>query len=236
MRITWFGHSAFRLKFGSAVVLIDPYLSQNPAFKGDAEAASAGATHVLLTHGHADHVGDTVAICKRTGAKLVTNYELCVYLQRQGVEKIDPMNTGGTTDQGEFTVSLTQAFHSSSDIDANGVFHALGMPNGVVVTPKIHGEKVVYHMGDTDIFSDMALIDEIWRPEIAMVPMGDRFTMGPRSAAMAMKKFLPTVKTVFPCHYGTFPLLLPDASLFVREMVGSHADVVVPKQGEAVTV
>ncbi|MBR0658318.1 metal-dependent hydrolase [Neoroseomonas oryzicola] len=235
MKITWFGHSAFRLEFGSSVVMIDPFLTGNPAFGGDAEKASAGATHVLLTHGHGDHIGDTVAICKRTGAKLVTNYDLAMYLARQGVEKLDPMNTGGTTDQGEFSVSLTIAFHSSSEIDANGVSQCLGLPNGIVVTPKDKAEPVVYHMGDTDVFSDMALIDELYRPAVAMVPVGDRFTMGPRSAALALKRFLPSVRTAIPCHYATFGLLLPDASGFVAAMDGANARVLVPEKGVAFT-
>jgi L-ascorbate metabolism protein UlaG (beta-lactamase superfamily) len=235
MKITWFGHSAFRLEFGAAVVMIDPFLTGNPAFEGDAEAASAGATHVLLTHGHADHVGDAVAICKRTGAKLVTNYDLAMFLARQGVEKLDPMNTGGTTDQGEFTVSLTIAFHSSAELDANGVSHSLGLPNGIVVSPKDAAEPVVYHMGDTDIFSDMALIGELHRPAVAMVPIGDRFTMGPRTAALALKRFLPSVRVAIPCHYATFGLLLPDASGFVKEMEGANARVLVPEKGVAFT-
>ena len=235
MKITWFGHSAFRLDFGNSVVMIDPFLTGNPAFDGDPEAVSAGATHVLLTHGHGDHIGDTVAICKRTGAKLVTNYDLAMFLARQGVTALDPMNTGGTTDQGEFSVSLTIAFHSSSELDANGVSQSLGLPNGIVVTPKDKAEPVVYHMGDTDIFSDMALIDELYKPAVAMVPMGDRFTMGPRSAALAVKRFLPSVRTAIPCHYATFGLLLPDASGFVREMEGASARVLVPTKGEAFT-
>jgi L-ascorbate metabolism protein UlaG (beta-lactamase superfamily) len=235
MKITWFGHSAFRLELGASVVMIDPFLTGNPAFEGDAEAASAGATHVLLTHGHADHVGDAVAICKRTGAKLVTNYDLAMFLARQGVEKLDPMNTGGTTDQGEFTVSLTIAFHSSAELDANGVSHSLGLPNGIVVSPKDAAEPVVYHMGDTDIFSDMALIDELHRPAVAMVPIGDRFTMGPRTAALALKRFLPSVRVAIPCHYATFGLLLPDASGFVKEMEGANARVLVPEKGVAFT-
>jgi L-ascorbate metabolism protein UlaG (beta-lactamase superfamily) len=235
MKITWFGHSAFRLEFGASVVMIDPFLTGNPAFGGDAEAASAGATHVLLTHGHGDHIGDTVAICKRTGAKLVTNYDLAMYLARQGLTALDPMNTGGTTDQGEFTVSLTHALHSSVELDGNGVSHCLGNPNGIVVAPKDKAEPVVYHMGDTDLFSDMALIDELHRPAVAMVPIGDRFTMGPRGATLALKRFLPSVRVAIPCHYATFGLLLPDASGFVAEMEGAIARVVVPAKGEAFT-
>ncbi|WP_255575215.1 metal-dependent hydrolase [Caldovatus aquaticus] len=236
MKITWFGHSAFRLEFGSSVVLIDPFLTGNPAFAGDPEAASAGATHVLLSHGHSDHVGDAVAICKRTGAKLVANYDLCMWLGRQGVEKMDPMNTGGTTDQGEFAVSLTIAFHSSGVLEQNGMSQHLGLPNGVVVAPKAKGEPVVYHMGDTEIFSDMALIGELHQPTVAMVPVGDRFTMGPRSAAVAVKRFLPSVTTAIPCHYATFGLLLPDASGFVAEMQGAKARVLVPEKGVPVTL
>lgn len=235
MKITWFGHSAFRLEFGASVVMIDPFLTGNPAFGGDAEAASAGATHVLLTHGHGDHIGDTVAICKRTGAKLVTNYDLAMYLARQGLTALDPMNTGGTTDQGEFSVSLTIAFHSSSELDANGVSQCLGLPNGIVVSPKDKAHPVVYHMGDTDIFSDMALVDELYRPSVAMVPVGDRFTMGPRSAALAIKRFLPSVRVAIPCHYATFGMLLPDASGFVKEMDGADARVVVPEKGVGFT-
>jgi len=235
MKITWFGHSAFRLEFGSAVVMIDPFLTGNPSFGGDAEAASAGATHVLLTHGHGDHIGDTVAICQRTGAKLVTNFDLAMHLGRKGVAALDPMNTGGTTDQGEFTVSLTHALHSSVEQDGNGVSHCLGNPNGIVVSPKDKAEPVVYHLGDTDLFSDMALVDEMYRPAIAMVCCGDRFTMGPRGAALAVKRFLPSVRVAIPCHYATFGMLLPDASGFVREMEGANARVLVPEVGKAVT-
>jgi L-ascorbate metabolism protein UlaG (beta-lactamase superfamily) len=236
MKITWFGHSAYRLDFGGAVVLIDPFLTGNGSFKGDVESATAGATHVVLTHGHGDHVGDTVAIAKRTGAKLVATFELCQFLGAKGVAATDPMNTGGTTDQGEFTVSLTTAFHSSSELDENGVLHNLGLPNGVVISPKAQGEPVVYHAGDTDIFSDMALIAELYRPEVVMVPIGDRFTMGPRSAALAMRRFLPDAKTVLPCHYGTFPPLVQTPEPFLREMGDQAGRVRVLAAGESCTV
>jgi L-ascorbate metabolism protein UlaG (beta-lactamase superfamily) len=232
MKMTWFGHSAFRLEFGSAVVLIDPFLSGNPTFPGTVEQASAGATHVLLTHGHADHVGDTVAICKATGAKLVTNYDLGMFLARQGVTNLDPMNSGGETDQGEFSVAMTIAFHSSAEVDGNGVSQSLGHPTGLVVTPKDKTQPVVYHAGDTAAFSDMALIDEFYRPKVAILPIGDRFTMGPKHAALALKRFLPSAETAIPCHYATFGLLLPDASGFVEAMQGAKAKVLVPEVGK----
>jgi L-ascorbate metabolism protein UlaG (beta-lactamase superfamily) len=156
MQITWFGHSAFRLELANAVVLIDPFFTGNPSFAGDPEAASAGATHVLVTHGHGDHVGDTLAIAKRTGAKVVTNYDLCMWLASQGLERFDPMNTGGTIDAGGFKVTLVRADHSAGMGEA-GVAVPLGQPNGIIV--RAAGEKTVYHMGDTAIFGDMALIN-----------------------------------------------------------------------------
>lgn len=236
MQITWFGHSAYRLEFGAAVVMIDPFLTGNPSFNGDPAAAAAGATHVLITHGHADHIGDAMAIHERTGAKVVANYEICMWLGRKGLKAMDPMNSGGTTDQDEFTVTQTIAFHSSSTIDDNGVFHDLGLPNGLVVTPKAAGEPTLYHMGDTEIFSDMALIEELHRPTVAIVPVGDRFTMDGKRGAMAVRRFLPSVRTAIPCHWGTFPIIAPTPDSFLQHMQGAEAKVLVPQVGVAFTV
>ncbi|KMO15605.1 hydrolase [Methylobacterium indicum] len=232
MRITWFGHSAFRLDFGSAHVLIDPFFTGNPAFEGDRKAATEGATHILVTHGHGDHVGDTVEIAAETGAKVVTNYDLCMWLGSKGVKQLEPMNTGGTVDVGGFRVSLVRADHSAGMSEA-GVTVPLGLPNGVIV--RAEGEPTVYHMGDTDIFGDMALIQEIYRPDVLMVPVGDRFTMGADTAALAVKRFFQP-KAVFPCHYGSFPIVDQSADRFVAALDGSGVQVVVPHKGTAVTV
>ena len=230
MKITWFGHSCFRIETGASVILIDPFLKGNPTFQKSGiafETATKGVTHVALTHGHDDHIGDAGEICKSTGAPLFATYELALHVQGKGAEKIQPMNTGGTVSDTDFDLTLVDALHSSS---AGGIY--LGNPNGIVIKAK--EGKTVYHMGDTDMFSGMALVAEFHKPDIGIVPIGDRFTMGAKAAAFACKKFF-SFKTILPCHYGTFPGMLdPDASKFQAEMSGHN--VVAPPPGEAVTV
>jgi L-ascorbate metabolism protein UlaG (beta-lactamase superfamily) len=230
MKLTWFGHSAFRIEFGDCRVMIDPFLTGNPSFKGDPKEAAAGATHVLLTHGHSDHLGDTVDICKATGAQLVANFEIYSFLAAQGVQNANPGNHGGTVDCGGFTTTFVIAFHSSS-VQQDGQNVYLGNPAGLVV--KAPGEPVLLHMGDTEIFSDMALINEIHQPEIGIVPIGDRFTMGAKTAAMACRRFY-KFKTVIPCHYGTFPIIDQTADKFIAEMGPDGGKVLVPERGKAV--
>lgn len=232
MRITWFGHAAFRLDFADKVVLIDPFFTGNPAFEGDRAAASRGATHILITHGHGDHIGDAVEIAAETGAKVVTNYDLCMYLASKGLQSFDPMNTGGTTDQDGFTVTLVRADHSAGLVEA-GVAFPLGSANGVVV--RAPGEPTLYHAGDTDIFGDMALIAELYRPDVVIVPVGDRFTMGPDTAAFAVRRYFQP-RAVIPCHYGSFPIIEPNADRFVAAMEGSGIQVVVPPKTVPVTI
>lgn len=232
MQITWFGHSTFRLDFAGKVVLIDPFFTGNPAFASDKASAIKGVTHIVLTHGHGDHVGDALDISKRTGAPVVANYDLCMWLATKGLEKFDPMNTGGTTDLCGFTVSFVRADHSSGDV-VDGVPVYLGNPNGVIVAAR--GEPTVYHLGDTDIFSDMALISEIHAPKVALVPIGDRFTMGPKTAALAVKRYL-KVDVAVPCHYGSFPIIEKTADAFLAAMAGHATKVIVAENGRPFTV
>jgi L-ascorbate metabolism protein UlaG (beta-lactamase superfamily) len=232
MQITWFGHSAFRLDFKGNAVLIDPFLTGNPAFVSDRAAAIKGVSHILLTHGHGDHVGDTLDIAKTNGATVTTNYDLGMWLVSKGLEKFNPMNTGGTTDLGGFTVTMVRADHSSGDI-SDGMPIYLGNPCGIVV--KAQGEPTVYHMGDTDVFTEMGLIAELHEPKIAMVPIGDRFTMGARTAAFAVKRFF-KLQSVIPCHYGSFPFIDATPDKFIAEMAGHATKVVVPEKGKPVAV
>lgn len=230
MKITWFGHSAFRIECGNSVVMIDPFLTGNPAFSGDAEAAAAGATHVCLTHGHDDHIGDALDILNRNGAQLVANFEICMHLVGKGAsgDRINPGNVGGTVDCGGFTTTFVRADHSSSSQTGGGGNVYLGNPAGLIL--HFPDAPSVYHMGDTDIFSDMALINELHKPEIGIVPVGDRFTMGGAVAALACRRFFSFSK-VIPCHYGSFPIIDKSADAFLEAMEEDAASVIVPKKG-----
>ncbi len=231
MKLSWLGHSAFRVELAASTILIDPFLTGNPSFDGNREAAVSGCTHIILTHGHGDHVGDTLAIAQETGATVIANYDLCVWLNARGLEKFDPTNAGGTVHHDGFSVSYTIAHHSSAHLDENGLSHSLGSPNGIVL--RADGEKVLYHMGDTDIFGDMALIEELHAPKIGIVPIGDRFTMGARSAALACKKFF-SFETIIPCHYATFPILDASADKFLAEMGDAASRVNVCEVGRGI--
>ena len=230
MKLTWYGHSAFRIEAGDAKILIDPFLSGNPSWGNGWEEAADGVTHVLVTHGHNDHVGDALAVLRKTGAMLVANPEVCDFLAGQGVENVNPGNHGGTVDCGGFTVTFVQALHSSAFTKQDGGNVYLGNPNGLVL--HFPDDKTLYHMGDTDIFSDMALINELHAPDIGIVPVGDRFTMGGAVAALACRRFF-KFEAAIPCHFGTFGLLDQTAEKFVEGMEGSGTSVLLPKIGEA---
>lgn len=231
MKLTWYGHSAFRIEAGDAKILIDPFLTGNPSWNKPWEGPAEGVTHVLLTHGHSDHIGDTVEILKATGAMLVANFEICMYLVGQGVsdKKINPGNHGGTVDCGGFTTTFVNALHSSSFPGEGGQNTYLGNPAGLVL--HFQNDKSLYHMGDTDIFSDMALINELHQPAVGIVPVGDRFTMGGAVAALACQRFF-NFEQVIPCHFATFGMIEPNADKFVAGMEGSKAKVLLPKIGE----
>ena len=230
MKLTWFGHSAFRIDTGTARILIDPFFEGNPSFRDELrEEAIDGLTHIALTHGHFDHLGDTVAVAKETGATVIANFDLAQYLGSEGVEKVDPGNTGGTVHHEGFSCTWVQAVHSSAYLDKNGVSHDLGDPNGLVF--HLENGRTVYHMGDTDVFGDMALVQELHRPHVGLVPIGDRFTMGGAVAALACRRYF-DFDTIVPCHYGSFPIIDQDASKFLDAMEGDAGRVRVAEVGQ----
>jgi L-ascorbate metabolism protein UlaG (beta-lactamase superfamily) len=186
---------------GGKVLLIDPWLQENPACPQNLKQIDR-CDHVLLTHAHTDHMADALSTAKRTGAQIVAMVELAIWLQRKGAEKAVGMNKGGTARFGDIAVTLTHAFHSSSIHDGDQVLYG-GEPAGLVV--RLENGFTFYHAGDTAVFGDMALIAQLYRPELAMLPIGDHYTMGPKEAALAAR--LLKVKHLIPMHYGTFPAL-----------------------------
>lgn len=212
MNIQWLGHSAFKVTAGKTQVLFDPFLNGNPNFSGDYAAAIAGATHVLLTHGHGDHVGDTFDILRKTGATAVAAHELAELIQLEVPgAKVRGMGIGGEADLGGFSVAMVRADHSSSYESPDGRVIYCGNPTGLIL--KLDGHRL-YHMGDTAAFSDLALIAELHQPDIVIAPIGDNYTMGAREAALAVDRWL-RPKVVIPCHYGTFPVLAASAEPFI---------------------
>jgi L-ascorbate metabolism protein UlaG (beta-lactamase superfamily) len=234
MKLIWLGHAAFRLETASATILIDPFLTHNPSFAGqDAKDVAKGVTHILLTHGHGDHVGDTVALAKETGAVVLANADLAAWLGSKGVDKLEMGNTGGTIGFDGFTATFTNALHSSAQLTEDGVSHSLGSANGLML--HFDDEASLLHMGDTDIFSDMALINELHQPDIGLVPIGDRFTMGGAVAALACQRFF-SFKTAIPCHYGSFPIVDQTPEKFVAGLEGTKTKVETPKPGSSLSL
>jgi len=232
MKLTWFGHSAFRIEYQGVVVMLDPFLD-NPTWDGDNAAAWDGADYVALTHGHADHIGSTVEIASGTGATVIANPEICKYLAELGVTATEAINHGGELTFDGFSVAYVPAWHSSSNDSEDGDGRYLGNPGGFIFNAP--GQKTLYAMGDTGIFGDMQLIADIYTPAIGLVPIGDRFTMGGRLAAMACRRFF-KFETVIPCHYATFGLLDPDERTFEAGLEGSGTRILVPERGVTVSL
>ena len=217
MELTWLGHSAVIIQ-GSKTVIIDPFLTGNPA----ASVTPDSITHadaVIVTHDHGDHMGDSFAIAKKTGAVLYAVHEIAVMAADEGIES-EGMNIGGSVERNGVTVHMVQALHSCDK----------GDPTGVVI--ELDG-KTIYHAGDTGLTYDMKLIGDFFHPDLSFLPIGDRYTMGPASAAKAVE-FTQT-KKVIPIHYGTFPIVNTDPEDFKRR-VGSTAEVVILKPGETYTL
>ncbi len=226
MKIQWLGHSAFLLH-GKDRILIDPFLTGNP--KAAVKAEEVDCDIICVTHGHFDHLGDAVAIARRTGAEVACIVEMSLYLEKCEV-KATGFNLGGTIKLRDTKISMVPAFHSSS-IGAPGLEFSAAMPTGMV----IDSGKVVYHAGDTAVFGDMKLVGDLYKPDVALLPIGGFFTMDPRQAALATKLIRP--KIVVPMHYGTWPQIEQDPEEFERLVKKeSKAKVKIMMPGEVMEV
>lgn len=207
MKLTWLGHSGFRLEIEGAVILIDPWLTGNPVFPEDwRPEAIRGATHVLITHGHGDHTGDAIAIGKELGIPVVGIYDLITFWQsRDGIEGVG-FNKGGTVDLNGARVTMVNAVHSSSIEGRDGPVYA-GHESGYMIAGEGH---TIYVSGDTDIMADMDWMGDLHKPDIGILCAGGHFTMDMERAAWAARRYF-DFTTVIPCHYKTFPLLAQDA-------------------------
>ncbi|MCY0875519.1 MAG: metal-dependent hydrolase [Firmicutes bacterium] len=209
MKVTYYGHSAVAIEAAGKHILIDPFLTGNPVATVSASDVQADA--ILVTHGHGDHVGDTVAIAKRTGAQVVSTYELATWLGKQGVN-VHPMGQGGAHEFDFGRVKWTMAFHGGAIETPEGMIYG-GPPSGVLLRAE---GKTIYHAGDTALFGDMKMIGDLSTIDLAILPIGDNFTMGPEDARLAAQWL--KAKQVLPVHYNTFPLLAQDGEAFVASL------------------
>jgi len=218
MNVTWLGHSAVKIE-GKHTVLVDPFLTGNPAAAISVDAITS-ARVVIVTHDHGDHLGDSFAICQKTGAVLMAIHEIAVAAAQKGL-KSEAMNIGGTVVVDGIAVSLVPAFHSAG---------LGGTAAGAVI--EMEGRRI-YHAGDTGLTLEMQLIGEMYRPDLAFLPIDGRYNMTPRLAAKAVE--LLKVPRVVPIHYNTFPLIQSSPGEFKR-LVGKTAEVVILKPGESLTL
>ena len=230
MNIIWLGHGSFRIEIEDQVLLIDPWINGNPMMEGqDSAAAIAGATHILVTHGHFDHTVDIVEVSQKTGAPISAMYELAQHLVSLGAKEGNAFNKGGTIHLGEVSVSMVPASHSSSIGMDHGVGY-MGTEIGYVIKADGH---TIYLSGDTAIMADMDWIGDYFKPDIGILSAGGYYTMDMAQAAYAAKRYF-DFKTVIPCHYRTFPALEQSA----EKLAASLPDVTViePQVMQAITL
>ncbi len=227
IRVTWLGHATFRIAYEDRTLLIDPWVTGNPACPDDASAFE-NIDVMLITHGHSDHMGDAAALGREFQPTVAANVEIVEWLEAQGIERGEPMNKGGTIDVDGLQITLTHAFHSSTITDEEGNTVPAGEAGGFVV--RFPSGFAIYHAGDTAVFGDMKLIGELYAPDLAMLPIGSRFTMDPKEAAVAAR--LVGAPAVIPIHYATFPLLTGTPDEFLRLTNDDPVEIIVMQPGE----
>lgn len=230
--LTWLGHSTFKLVTrGARTVLMDPWVEGNPACPRELKTLDK-IDVMTISHGHGDHMADAVTLAKKHKPTVVCNFEIHLFLQKKGVPTTSPMNKGGTQEVGGLKFTMVHAVHSGGIEDGGQVVYG-GEPCGFVIVLE-DGTKI-YHAGDTAVMSDMALIRELYAPEIALLPIGDLYSMSPREAAVAARMLRP--KYVVPMHHGTFPALTGTPDMLREELtkLGVDTEVVPLRPGETLT-
>lgn len=226
--VTWLGHATVHISTAKGTsILIDPFIEHNPKFPKDHKLPEK-IDLVLATHGHSDHIADLVPVATKYNATVVSIVEVTGWAQSKGVKQAVGVNLGGSWKYQDVTVSVVEAKHSSSIDDGGNVIYG-GVPVGFVLT--IENGPVLYHAGDTSLFSDMQLIRDLYHPELGMLPIGDHYTMGPRTAAIAAKYL--GLKSVLPIHYGTFPALSGTPEELTKYLDGSGVEVKALVPGES---
>lgn len=224
--ITWLGHSVVLITTPKGTnILIDPFIEHNPKYPKDYKLPEK-IDLLLLTHGHYDHTADAVPVAKKHQSQVVGIFELVSWVQSKGVENVVPMNLGGSYKHADVTLSLVEARHSSSIQDGDKFLYA-GDAGGFVIA--VENGPVIYHAGDTSVFSDLKIIRELYAPEIGLLPIGDHFTMGPKAAALAANYL--GIKTVIPIHYGTMPQLTGTPKELSSHLAGTGIDVLALEPG-----
>jgi L-ascorbate metabolism protein UlaG (beta-lactamase superfamily) len=225
MNITFYGHSCFQIEVNGKKLLFDPFISPNP-MAAHIDVAAIKPDYVLLSHGHEDHVADAEQILKQSGATLISNYEIVTWYAAKGIANFHPMNIGGSKDFDFGKLKMVRADHSSMLPDRSYG----GNPAGFILE---FGEHTIYYAGDTDLFNDMKMIGELHKPDMAFLPIGDNFTMGYESAAIAAEYL--GVKEIVGMHYNTFPYIEISNLAALEHFNQKGLQLLLPGIGESLT-